>query len=128
MARILLIDDDEAVRSMLSITLDHFGHTVVEARDGREGLQLFDDSIDLVITDIIMPETEGTEVVMQLRKRKPGVKIIAMSGGGRQSASDYLHIAKLMGASAVLPKPFSASELTIMIDNLIGKTERPREG
>ena len=120
MANILLIDDDEAVRTMLCRTLVHFGHDVVEARDGREGLRLFEEKIpDLVITDIVMPETEGIGVLMELRKRKPPVKVIAISGGGRQSAADYLHIAKLMGASVVLAKPFSASQLVNAIDGLL---------
>ena len=93
MARILLIDDDDSVRTMLRLTLVHFGHTVIEARDGKEGLELFQNTdVDLLITDIVMPEKEGLEVLMELRKRKhPPVKIIAISGG------DYLHMAKLMG-------------------------------
>ena len=101
MARILLIDDDDTVRTMLRLTLVHFGHTVIEARDGKEGLELFQDAnVDLLITDIVMPEKEGLEVLMELRKKHPPVKIIAISGG------DYLHMAKLMGAAKVLAKPF----------------------
>jgi len=84
MAKILLIDDDDSVRTMLRLTLAHFGHTVNAARNGREGLELFDQiEVDLVITDIVMPEKEGLEVLMELRKRKTAVKTIAISGGGR---------------------------------------------
>ncbi len=82
MARILLIDDDDSVRTMLRLTLAHFGHTVIEARNGKEGLELFQHAnADLVITDIVMPEKEGLEVLMELRKKHPPVKIIAISGG-----------------------------------------------
>ena len=114
MARILLIDDDDTVRTMLRLTLVHFGHTVIEARDGKEGLELFQDAnVDLLITDIVMPEKEGLEVLMELRKKHPPVKIIAISGG------DYLHMAKLMGAAKVLAKPFPTNVLIEAIDELL---------
>ena len=114
MARILLIDDDDSVRTMLRLTLAHFGHTVIEARNGKEGLELFQHAnADLLITDIVMPEKEGLEVLMELRKKHPPVKIIAISGG------DYLHMAKLMGAAKVLAKPFSTNVLIEAIDELL---------
>ena len=114
MARILLIDDDDSVRSMLRLTLAYFGHTVIEARKGKEGLELFQHAnADLLITDIVVPEEEGLEVLMELRKRQPPVKIIAISGG------DYLHMAKLMGAAKVLAKPFSTNVLMAAIDELL---------
>ena len=77
---------------------------------------------DLLITDIVMPEKEGLEVLMELRKRQPPVKIIAISGGGRNSATDYLPIAKLMGASKVLAKPFSNDVLVAAINELVPPT------
>jgi DNA-binding response OmpR family regulator len=114
--RILLIEDDDSLRAMLCLTLTHFGHTVVEARNGKEGLALFDPAtIDLVITDLVMPETEGIEVLMELRKKQSPVRIIAMSGGGRVNEVDYLRIAKALGASAVLAKPFSNEALLAAI-------------
>ena len=120
MARILLIDDDDALRTMLRLTLIHFGHTVIEARNGREGLDLFPHAeADLVITDIVMPEVEGIEVLMTLRKIKPRVKIIAISGGGRVSATDYLRIAQRLGAAKVLTKPFSNEALISAIDEVL---------
>jgi DNA-binding response OmpR family regulator len=120
MARILLIEDDDSVRYMLGQTLTHFGHTVIEARNGKEGLELFQSaSADLVITDIVMPEKEGLEVLMALRKEQPPVKIIAMSGGGRGVAADYLRAAKLMGAAKVLTKPFSTDVLIAAINEVL---------
>jgi CheY-like chemotaxis protein len=124
MARILLIDDDHALRTMLRITLTHFGHTVIEARHGREGLALFPGSrADLVITDIVMPEVEGLEVLMTLRTLTPPVKIIAISGGGRVSAGDYLRIAAQLGATKVLAKPFSNEALIAAIEEVLAEDE-----
>jgi CheY-like chemotaxis protein len=120
MARILLIDDDDAVRAMLSFALGYYGHTVTEARNGKEGLELFARTeIDLVVTDIVMPEMEGLAVLMELRKKQPPVKIIAMSGGARDGAGDYLHVAKLMGAGRVLAKPFPTEVLLEAIKELL---------
>jgi DNA-binding response OmpR family regulator len=105
---------------MLARTLIHFGHLVTEARDGREGLDYFYRSgADLVITDIVMPEKEGFEVLMELRKVRPPVKLIAMSGGGRQSPADVLNIAKHLGAARVLSKPFSNDELVAAINEVL---------
>jgi DNA-binding response OmpR family regulator len=117
MARILLVDDDEHLRSMLRLTLTHFGHTVVEADNGKEGMRQFHQAkFDLVITDIVMPEREGLSVLMELRGKKPPVKIIAMSGGG---VADYLHMATAMGAAKVLAKPFSNEVLMAMVKELL---------
>jgi DNA-binding response OmpR family regulator len=125
-ARILIIDDDDSIRTMLRLTLAHFGHTVIEARSGRDGLDLFRrGGADLVITDIVMPETDGLEVVMDLRRKHPAVKIIAISGGGRGSAADYLHTAELIGAAKVLAKPFSNEVLMAAIDELLPGGEAP---
>jgi CheY-like chemotaxis protein len=120
MARILLIDDDDSVRTMLRLTLTEFGHTVTEARNGKEGLDKFADShADLVITDIVMPEKEGIEVIVELRNRQPELRIMAISGGGRIDSQDYLSIARFSGASKVLAKPFSSEELMSAIAELL---------
>lgn len=126
MATILLIDDDDSLRTMLRVTLTHFGHTVVEARNGREGLALFPHAgADLVITDIVMPEVEGLHVLMALRLQTTPVKIIAISGGGRVNATDYLRIAKQMGAAKVLAKPFSTEALLGAVNELLPAPEVP---
>ncbi|HXA13898.1 MAG TPA: response regulator [Opitutaceae bacterium] len=120
MARILLIDDDNSVRTILGLALADLGHTVIEARNGKEGLELFRNAkADLVITDIVMPEKEGFEVLMKLTKKHPSVKIIAMSGGGRHNAKNYLQTARLMGAAKVLEKPFSNEVLVAAINELL---------
>ena len=120
MPRILLIDDDDAFRTMLRLTLTHFGHAVTEARNGKEGLKIYAAAgTDLVITDIVMPEKEGLEVLMALWQRQPPVKVIAMSGGGRVSAATYLQSATLLGAARVLEKPFSNDDLLTAIDEVL---------
>ncbi|MGA3006348.1 MAG: response regulator [Opitutaceae bacterium] len=123
MARILLIDDDDQVRTVLYLALANAGHTVVEARDGKEGLALFGLSpVDLVITDIVMPEKEGLEVLMRLLKKHPSVKIIAISGGGGlRNGAYYLRTAKLLGAAKVIEKPFSSDVLLAAVDELLPK-------
>jgi two-component system chemotaxis response regulator CheY len=124
MARILLIDDDDALRTMLRVTLIHFGHTVIEARNGKEGIAAFPYSeADLVITDIVMPEKEGNEVLMELRKKEPSVQIIAISGGGRGKATDYLRVAIQLGAAIALTKPFSNEALMAAVNQLLGTTK-----
>lgn len=126
MARILLIDDDDSLRTMLRLTLIHFGHTVIEARNGKEGLDAFPQAkADLVITDIVMPEKEGNEVLIELRKKDPQVKIIAMSGGGRGKATDYLRVATQLGAARALAKPFSNEALMAAINEVLPTIKIP---
>jgi PAS domain S-box-containing protein len=128
-ARILLIDDDDSFRTMLRLTLAHFGYTVIEARNGKEGLALFKEAnADLVITDIVMPEKDGIDVVRELFVRQlPPVKIIAISGGARVNVSDNLHMAKLLGAAKVLAKPFSNEVLIAAINELLPAGKSPAQ-
>ena len=121
MPNILLIDDDDALRRMLRLTLSDMGHTVIEAVDGRAALRLHAAyPIDLVLTDIIMPEKEGLETIMEMCRTPGHAPIIAMSGGGRMSAIDYLLLAQQFGARCVLEKPFSNSELAMAIETALG--------
>jgi DNA-binding response OmpR family regulator len=127
-ARILLIDDDSLFRSMLSKTLAHFGHTVIEAPDGKEGLKLFPQvNPDLLITDIVMPEKDGFEVLVELRKHRPVVKIIVISGGLRGKTEVYLEMARRLGSTKVLAKPFSIEALIEAINELLPAGEGPAQ-
>lgn len=120
MPRILIIDDDEAFRKMLRLTLLKLGYNVEEAADGRSGVKLHRDApADIVITDLIMPEQEGLETIRELRGEFPAVKIIAVSGGGRMNPYDYLKMARYFGAQQTLAKPFSIDELTGAIDAVL---------
>jgi len=126
MKRILLIDDDQLFREMLKDILESLGHEVTEAREGSEGLNLLRNlNPDLVMTDLIMPGKEGIETIMELRRAKPDLRIIAMSGGGRGMANSYLKIAQQMGAKRVLAKPFSIDELKEVIDEIFTPAAGP---
>src|SRR5262245_25789896 len=112
MARILVIDDTEEVRSYLRIVLERAGHNVVEAMDGNRGIQLFkQESADLVFCDLYMPEKEGLSTIRELRQEKPDIKIIAMSGGDPRTQVDFLPLAAKLGAVKTLSKPFGREEI-----------------
>ncbi|MDP1579127.1 MAG: response regulator [Candidatus Didemnitutus sp.] len=120
MARILVIDDDESVRTIVRLLLSRYGHTVIEACDGQEGLELFPDTAaDLVITDMMMPRKCGHEVIRALREKQPPVQIIAISGGGRPGEKHPLDTARLLGAVRVLAKPFTREMLLATINEVL---------
>ena len=122
MPRILIIDDDETIRTVLARTLERAGYTVVLAGDGRAGLRALEkETMDLVVTDIVMPETEGLELLMQVRARWPESKIIVISGGGRLQDPGYLNTAKLMGADEVLAKPFGGNDFLITVETVLAR-------
>lgn len=119
MARILLIDDDSALRGVIAKGLEHSGHSVIQAEDGQQGVELARvTSLDLVITDLVMPVQEGVETIVMLRRECPALPIIAISGGGG-NASLYLEIAEKVGAKRVLSKPFTTKELLGVIAAVI---------
>lgn len=112
MQSILVIDDDKLMRLALARILISSGFNVVQAADGDEGLQLYrSQEFDLVITDLIMPDKEGIQIIRELRKENSKIRIIAMSAGGRGGATDYLKWARLMGAKQCLSKPIKREEL-----------------
>jgi len=120
MTSILLVDDDEQFRSMLSESLSRAGYEVTEARDGNEGIQLYRDRpFDLIITDLIMPEKEGLETIQEFRRNYPEIKIIAISGGSRHGPVDYLKIAKAFGARHALAKPFTRQEILEVVAQVL---------
>lgn len=120
MARILIADDDANLRMILRDMLQQAGHHVGEASNGQEAIDFtHSEQVDLVITDIIMPDKEGIETIIEIRKSHPDVKIIAASGGGRCSAEDYLEAADAFGADRTLMKPFGRDELLSAVEDLL---------
>jgi len=110
--KILVIDDDHLVRYALSKILLGAGYEVVTASDGKRGMAVLRaEHPDVVITDIIMPEQEGIDTIIQIRRERPAAKIIAISGGGRIRNIDFLEMAQSLGASDVLAKPFEVDDL-----------------
>ena len=112
MATILLIEDDSAVRDVTAQILRHASHVVDEASDGRAGLTRYGAAKhDLIITDIVMPDMDGIELITKLRNTTPRPRIIAISGGSRFSQLVYLPTAKQLGAQRTLAKPIHPEAL-----------------
>ena len=112
MARILVIDDEELARFTLREVLEEAGHEVVEATNGNEGIEHQKaNPFDMVITDMIMPDKEGLETIVELKGAFPDLRIIAISGGGRTRNMDFLKLAGEFGADQIIFKPFSEDEL-----------------
>ncbi len=112
MAKILVIDDEAGLRTLLRDVLEADGHVIVEAQSGLAGLREFEHaSFDIVLTDIIMPDREGIATIQDMLKARPDQKIIAMSGGGRTKMTEFLAIAETMGAARTLRKPFTQRAL-----------------
>jgi CheY-like chemotaxis protein len=122
--KVLIIEDDEFVQKMLKQTFERAGYEVALASNGAAGVKLYDSKLsllepfDVVITDLIMPEMEGIETITKLRKSNPNVKIIAISGGGRNKPEDYLHLAQKLGAVYTFTKPVDRDALLQKVSEL----------
>ena len=127
MARILIVDDEENVRFTLVKALKSLNHEIYQAADGNAALAILaEQEIDLIVTDIFMPNREGLETIIEIRMNWPEVKLVAMSGGGRIRNTEFLDIAKKFGADLVLKKPFSMMEFRNEIGRLLnGMTRQP---
>ena len=110
MPRILIIDDDAAVRGTVRHVLERAGYETLEAGDGRDATRLLE-GIDLVITDLLMPEMDGVDVLSAIRKSGHTMPVIAMSGGGKVDSKSYLELARAHGAFATIAKPFDLEHL-----------------
>lgn len=120
MPAILIVDDDSMVRKMLVKVFQIENYITLEASDGYSALRIFrDENVDVVITDIVMPDMEGIETIRELRKINPDVKIIAFSGGGSLAPDGYLKIAASMGAKYTFQKPFDINELKEAVKKLL---------
>jgi CheY-like chemotaxis protein len=122
MVRILVVDDDDAVREVLGESLEAAGHEVRTAADGGRAIRIAAEwPPDVVVTDIVMPEKEGLETIIELRRTHPAVRIIAISGGGVVGPDDYLVPAEGLGADRCLAKPFRLGELSELIEELLAE-------
>lgn len=113
MSSILVVDDEDQIRRLICETLERAGYHVTEARDGKEALSLHRLApADLVIMDILMPDQDGLETTVALRRESPDVKIIVITGGSDMiGILNYLDVAKMMGAHRTLQKPFEMNTL-----------------
>ncbi|GAB1490182.1 response regulator [Opitutaceae bacterium] len=123
----LIVDDEEALRCVIAIVLEQAGYRVFTAESGSEALAILaKEKIDLVISDIVMPETDGIELVREIRTKFPQVKIISMSGGGSYlTAALCLKLAGQMGASGILSKPFTSEQLLESVKNALVSPAKP---
>ncbi|MDA0746422.1 MAG: response regulator [bacterium] len=120
MKRVLVIDDNEMMRQMIRDMLELEGYEVEEAENGRQGVMRFLQApADLVITDILMPDEDGLEIVRKLRRDYPEVRIIVISGG-LEGKIDYLSFAKEFGADRAIAKPFDSRTLLGAVRELTG--------
>ena len=121
MARILIVDDQDFVRFTLKQVLERAGHEVTEASNGEDAIRQLDSvEPDLLITDILMPDKGGIEIITELKASHPRLKIVAMSGGGRIENMDYLELASATGGDATLLKPFRAQDVQDMLARTLG--------
>jgi two-component system, chemotaxis family, chemotaxis protein CheY len=125
MKRILVIDDDIDVRRCIRDILEQSGYSVAEAENGIVGLGIFrNNRADLVIVDLFMPEKEGIETIIELRKEYPEIKILAISGGIPGYGPDnFLNIAQKLGADSSLDKPFNMVQLLDVVKNLLSSVQ-----
>lgn len=120
MANILIIDDNEDLRDTLVMLLEDEGHSTIVASDGLAGAHVFASARpDLVITDVLMPESDGIETIRTIRALDPAARIIAMSGGAMIGNGYYLRMAKTLGAMEVIAKPFEIEDLVRAVDNCL---------
>lgn len=127
MPRILVIDDEPLIRSTVVTLLTREGFSVEEASDGEAGLAMcHKHPPDVVVTDIFMPNRDGIEVVMKLKRSYPRTKIIAMTGGGQTRMMEIASAAKLLGADHILYKPFESESLLTAVNAVLGTPPPPR--
>lgn len=123
----LVVDDEETLRKVTSIVLERAGHRVFTASSGSEALRILErEPVDLVISDIVMPDTDGIELMREIRTKFPNMKIISMSGGGNYlTASLCLKLAGQMGASVILNKPFTSDQLLESVAQALAAPVKP---
>jgi YesN/AraC family two-component response regulator len=118
---ILLVDDEESFLNGMKSLLELQGYTVFTAMNGIEGINILEQTpVDIVITDILMPEMDGIELILRLKNKYPEIKIISISGGGRIRSDDYLNLSLSFGVNAALKKPFSSKDLLSELKYLSG--------
>lgn len=117
--KILIVDDNENFLDLLKEFLSKNGYVVACSVNGEEAQNKFIEfKPDLVVTDIVMPDVDGIELLIGLRNINPNIRVIVMSGGNRGHADTYLHMADALGANAILNKPFKLSDLLVEVKKL----------
>jgi CheY-like chemotaxis protein len=120
---IVVADDVAELRQLIGLWLEDLGHTVSHAGNGREAVRLvLEQPCDLLCTDILMPDRDGLDLIMEIRRTKPAVRVLAFSGGDRfMQAHNALRLAKVIGANNLLPKPFNRAQFVEAVQRVIGR-------
>lgn len=120
MAHVLVMDDEEELRRVLVRALERVGHTTVEAENGADGLrEIKAHPVDLIVTDLVMPEMDGLEFMRELGRLRPGTRVIAISGGGIWDKGSLLAVAGMLGAVKTLSKPFELDAFLKLVDEVL---------
>ena len=123
MTTILVVDDEPNIRFIIKEIMEQEGYTILEACDGSQAMDVFQNNsnnIDLLITDLVMPKKNGLDLIMEIRAKHPTLKILAISGGGGLNGRfDYMPIAELVGAKAILTKPFNMDEFKTVVADIL---------
>lgn len=129
MPHVLVIDDDPAIRQLLRGIVEARGHLVVEAGTGKLGVEAFGrNPFSLVLTDIVMPDMDGVQAIAAIRRMRPEVGIIAISGGGRARNLTPLQLARQFGADRILEKPFRREDVLRTVDEVLLEVGRRMGG
>lgn len=127
MANILLVEDDDLVRDMLTQILERASHQVTVTTNGEEAAEwLQKNKPDIMVTDIIMPKKSGITLISEVKNRHPNLEIIAISGGGRLDPTGYLDLSETLGASVSFEKPIDNTALLMAIDLLLHGTKESK--
>src|SRR5215216_6209925 len=122
--RIMVVDDDAGIRRTLQLLLTRAGYEVIQATDGSEAVRLWRDrGADLVITDLHMPRKDGIETIIELLSHTPGIRIIAMSGGGQTKRLDLLGNITFLGSVRTIEKPFTLAEMMTVVTRALNPVQ-----
>ena len=125
MKHVLIADDDDQIRGLLCETFTQAGYDTLSASNGLEVLEMVNElPCDIIIADILMPEKEGIEMIMELRLQWPDIPVIAMSGGGYVDAGKYLGIAERLGVKATFQKPFDRRDLLRAVEEILAENRQ----
>ena len=117
---ILVVDDDDPTRAATERILKNAGYTVLTAANGDEAMpQMMTEPVDLILTDLKMPRSDGVDILLEVQKFRPDIPVLAMSAYGPKTAGNYLKIAEMVGARATLEKPFTKAQLLDAIQSLL---------
>jgi DNA-binding response OmpR family regulator len=120
MAIVLVVDDDPTIRTIAAELLREERHAIIEAADGDEALRVLDAThAELVVLDMLMPNRDGLETIMEIRRRHPGVRILAISSGGSIGVGNLLGMARVFGADETLAKPLSFTTFAATVNRLL---------